>query len=192
MEKKDSRNRSSHSKSKYYCEICKITFSNYSELLCHLCSGADLEIKQILSQIGDMPHECSTFHSKFISKDLRQKHKIFHKELKIKNKSGTEKTDDNKPETCLKSTRSHASDYWDYVSKQRNQRKELDRECTLLPISRPDIIKSPQNHTNELTNIVNGNKNLLNNNSFNNNSLFRKPSPCNSSAFSSSTCPLCS
>lgn len=49
MKEINSHKRSIHSRKTYDCIMCKITFSNYGELHCHLCPGADLGVWQNLS-----------------------------------------------------------------------------------------------------------------------------------------------
>ncbi|XP_022183613.1 uncharacterized protein LOC111043098 [Myzus persicae] len=49
MKEVNSHKRSVHSRKTYDCIMCKITFSNYGELHCHLCPGADLGVWQNLS-----------------------------------------------------------------------------------------------------------------------------------------------
>ncbi|XP_050429023.1 uncharacterized protein LOC126838558 isoform X2 [Adelges cooleyi] len=49
MKEVNSHKRSIHSRKTYDCIMCKITFSNYGELNCHLCPGADLGVWQNLS-----------------------------------------------------------------------------------------------------------------------------------------------
>lgn len=49
MKEVNSHKRSIHSRKTYDCIMCKITFSNYGELHCHLCPGADLGVWQNLS-----------------------------------------------------------------------------------------------------------------------------------------------
>lgn len=49
MKEVNSHKRSIHSRKTYDCIMCKITFSNYGELHCHLCPGADLKVWQNLS-----------------------------------------------------------------------------------------------------------------------------------------------
>ncbi|XP_027842608.2 uncharacterized protein LOC114123738 isoform X1 [Aphis gossypii] len=48
MKEVNSHKRSVHSRKTYDCIMCKITFSNYGELHCHLCPGVDLGIWQNL------------------------------------------------------------------------------------------------------------------------------------------------
>lgn len=48
MKEVNSHKRSVHSRKTYDCIMCKITFSNYGELHCHLCPGADLGVWQNL------------------------------------------------------------------------------------------------------------------------------------------------
>lgn len=49
MKEVNSHKRSIHSRKTYDCIMCKITFSNYGELHCHQCPGADFGIWQNLS-----------------------------------------------------------------------------------------------------------------------------------------------
>lgn len=49
MKEVNSHKRSVHSRKTYDCIMCKITFSNYGELHCHMCPGADLGVWQNLS-----------------------------------------------------------------------------------------------------------------------------------------------
>lgn len=49
MKEVNSHKRSVHSRKTYDCIMCKITFSNYGELHCHLCPGADLGVWQNLT-----------------------------------------------------------------------------------------------------------------------------------------------
>lgn len=49
MKEVNSHKRSVHSRKTYDCIMCKITFSNYGELHCHFCPGADLGVWQNLS-----------------------------------------------------------------------------------------------------------------------------------------------
>ncbi|CAI6360249.1 unnamed protein product [Macrosiphum euphorbiae] len=49
MKEVNSHKRSVHSRKTYDCIMCKITFSNYGELHCHLCPGVDLGVWQNLS-----------------------------------------------------------------------------------------------------------------------------------------------
>lgn len=49
MKEINSHKRSVHSRKTYDCIMCKITFSNYGELHCHLCPGTDLGVWQNLS-----------------------------------------------------------------------------------------------------------------------------------------------
>lgn len=48
MKEVNSHKRSVHSRKTYDCLMCKITFSNYGELHCHLCPGVDLGVWQNL------------------------------------------------------------------------------------------------------------------------------------------------
>lgn len=48
MKEVNSHKRSVHSRKTYDCIMCKITFSNYGELHCHLCPGADFGMWQNL------------------------------------------------------------------------------------------------------------------------------------------------
>lgn len=49
MKEVNSHKRSVHSRKTYDCIMCKITFSNYGELHCHLCPGTDLGVWQNVS-----------------------------------------------------------------------------------------------------------------------------------------------
>ncbi|VVC28175.1 Zinc finger, PHD-type,Zinc finger, FYVE/PHD-type,Zinc finger, RING/FYVE/PHD-type,Zinc finger, PHD- [Cinara cedri] len=186
----------------FACDECKRTFSNALLLRVHE-----------RWHTGNIPYECSTCHSKFISKKLLKKHEIIHNELisstkkkkKKKKKKGddynlpplnlssdsdTEKTPRNKPEKYLKSPSPSGNNYWDYVSKQKKELVNialLDHDYTLLSTIQP-AIKSPQ-YPDELTTNVNGSENLLNN-SFNNSLCQRSScsSHCNSSSSLSSSC----
>lgn len=187
----------------FTCDECKRTFSSAFFLRVHERWHSD-----------NIPYECNTCHSKFISKKLLTKHELIHvestspskKKKKKKKKKGddynlpplnlssdseTEKTPRHKPEKSFKSP-SPSGNYWDYVSKQKKELVHialLDHDYTLLSSTpQPENIKSPQ-YFDELTAVVNGNENVLNN-SFNT-SLCRRSScssHCNSSSSSSSSC----
>lgn len=188
----------------FTCDECKRTFSNALLLRVHE-----------RWHTGNILYECNTCHNKFISKKLLKKHEIIHNEsisptkkkkkkkkkkgddynlppLNLSSDSDTEKTPrPNKSEKCLKSPSPSGNNYWDYVSKQKKELVHialLDHDYTLLSTCQPEIIKSPQ-YTDELTTIVNGSENLLNN-SFSNSLCQRSScsSHCNSSSSLSSSC----
>lgn len=187
----------------FSCDECKRTFSNALLLRVHERWHS-----------GIIPYECNTCHNKFISKKLLKKHEIIHKELispikkkkKKKKKKGddynlpplnlssdseTEKTPRHKPDKNLKSPSPSGNNYWDYVSKQKKELVHialLDHDYTLLSASQSEIIKSPH-HEDELTSVVNGSENTINNIP-NNLSCQRSScsSHCNSSSSSSSSC----
>lgn len=191
----------------FTCDECKRTFSNALLLRVHERWHSN-----------NIPYECKTCHYKFISKKLLNKHENIHIELispikkkrKKKKKKGddynlpplnlssdsdTERTPRQKSEKYSKSPSPSGNNYWDYVSKQKKELVNialLDHDYTLLSTSQPEIIKSPQ-YVNELTPIVNGHENILNN-SFNNSTCQRSScsSHCNSSSSSSSCGSNCS
>lgn len=187
----------------FTCDECKRTFTSALLLRVHERWHSD-----------NIPYECNTCHNKFISKKLLKKHEIIHMEslspikkkkkkkkkkgddynlppLNLSSDSETEKTPRHKPEKSFKSP-SPSGNYWDYVSKQKKELVNialLDHDYTLLSITpQPEIIKSPQ-YFDELTAVVNGKENILNN-SFNNSLCQRSScsSHCNSSSSSSSSC----
>lgn len=188
----------------FICDECKITFTNLHQLRVHL-----------RWHTGNIPYECNTCHGKFISKKLLHKHKILHEEIQNNYKTSDDDIlplldlssgSDNEETIHNKPISTNANDYWDYISQQREQRKDLvrnalfalrlDHDYTMLP--RSEIIKSPRYYPDELKNInINGNENLLNNKSPNN-SYYQKSSSCNSSfsssssGSSSSSCSSCS
>lgn len=177
----------------FSCDECNVTFTFLQQLRVHM-----------RWHTGNIPYECNTCHGKFISKKLLQKHKILHGKIRnsykktdilplldLSSGSDTEETVHDKLETT-NSIGTNANDYWDYIGQQREQRKKLvrnalyalrlDHAYTVLPQS--EIIKSPLNYPDELTNIVNGNAIVLSNKSPNNS--FNRKSPSSDSSFSSS------
>lgn len=195
----------------FSCDECKRTYSNALLLKVHErwhsgnipyeCNTCHCKFisKKLLKK-----HE--VIHNKVISSIKKRKKKKKKKgddynlpPLNLSSDSDTEKTPRYKTEKLLKSPSPSGNNYWDYVSKQKKELVSyalIDHDyisLSTLPTSLPsqsDVIKSPQ-YLDELTPIVNGGKNILNN-SFEKCRTSSCSSHCNSSSSSSSCGSNCS